>query len=308
MFDMTGHKSYFQVWLDFTSFEILNEWKYRTQTISYKVFIPKWIINTGFPASPIKHFLERRSPSPGNLTRSIFLFRRFLQFLHHLLHPRFKDMIVSSSCERFRLHPSLLIIPRTAAMDDISTCPCVDCEDVRDGRQELILQLNVILPLGQGCPFRRGCRTMQGMLLQWEQQLDHRLISRSLKKLVDNLRLCVDPITSRTVWSMCQHFRVDDSPISGIHELGLDYHYDENNNIMWAIGPMNNDLSKSRKEDVRTLRRLGLEGFVVATGDLPITRLDRSSWDWESQQWFPSLQGNMRILYVIKYIIAWWGT
>ena len=124
---------------------------------------------------------------------------------------------------------------------------------------------------------------MQGMLLQREQQLDHRLISRSLKKLVDILRLCVDPITSRTVWSMCQHFRVDDSPISGIHELGLDYHYDENNNIMWAIGPMNNDLSRARKEDIRSLRRLGLEGFVETTGDLPTTRLDRSSWDWESQ-------------------------
>ena len=169
-------------------------------------------------------------------------------------------------------------------MDVISTCPCVDCEDIRDGRRELILQLNVILPLGQGCPFRRGCRTMQGMLLQREQSMDHLLVSRALKKLVDIMRLCVDPVTSRTVWSMCQHFRVDNSPISGMHELGIDYHYDEHSNIVWAIGPMNNDLSTARKEDVKNLRRLGLEGFVVATGDLPITRLDRSSWDWENQQ------------------------
>ena len=125
---------------------------------------------------------------------------------------------------------------------------------------------------------------MQGMLLQREQSMDHRLISRALKKLVDIMRLCVDPVTSRTVCSMCQHFRVDDSPISGMHELGIDYHYDEHSNIVWAIGPMNNDLSTARKEDVKNLRRLGLEGFVVATGDLPITWLDRSSWDWESQQ------------------------
>ena len=96
-------------------------------------------------------------------------------------------------------------------MDVISMCPCVDCEDIRDGRRELILQLNVILPLGQGCPFRRGCRTMQGMLLQREQSMDHRLVSRALKKLVDIMRLCVDPVTSRTVWSMCQHFRFKSS-------------------------------------------------------------------------------------------------
>ena len=124
---------------------------------------------------------------------------------------------------------------------------------------------------------------MHGMLLQREQSLDHRLISKALKKLVDILRLCVDPITSRTVWSMCQHFRVDDSPISGVHKLGIDYHYDEHNNIVWAIGPMNNDLSRTQKEDVRSLRGLGLEGFVEATGDISTTWLDRSSWDWESQ-------------------------
>ena len=168
-------------------------------------------------------------------------------------------------------------------MDAISTCACEGCQDVRDGRRELILQLNVLLPPGQGCPFRRGCKTIHGKLLLREQSLDHRLLSRSLKKLVDIMRLCVDPRTSSKVWSLCQHFRVDDSPISGELELGIDYHHNKHNDIVWAIGPMNNDLSRSRKEEIWSLRQLGLSGFVEPTGDLPTTRLDSSSWDWESQ-------------------------
>ena len=168
-------------------------------------------------------------------------------------------------------------------MDTVITCACEDCQDVRGGRRELILQLNVLLPPGKGCPFRRGCRTIHAKLLLREQSLDHRLVSRSLKKLVDIMQLCIDPRTSQEVWSLIQHFRVNDSPISGEHEVGIDYHYDEHNDIVWAIGPMNNELSRSRKEDIRSLRQLGLSGYVEATGDLPTTHLDRSSWDWESQ-------------------------
>ena len=124
---------------------------------------------------------------------------------------------------------------------------------------------------------------MHGMLLKREQSLDHRLISKPLKTLVGILRLCVDPITSRTVWSMCQHFKVDNSPIAGIHELGIDYHYNEHSDIVWAIGPMDNTLSRARKADVRSQQRLGMEGFVEATGNISLTQLDMASWDWESQ-------------------------
>ena len=169
-------------------------------------------------------------------------------------------------------------------MNDINNpCPCADCEDVRDGRRELILQLKVILPHGQGCPFMRGCRAMHGMLLQREQSLDHRPISKPLKTLVDILRLCIDTTTSRTVWSMCQHFKVDDSPTAEIQELGINYHYNEHSDIVWAIGPMDNTLSRARKADVRSQQRLGMEGFVEATVDIPLTQLDIASCDWESQ-------------------------
>ena len=185
-----------------------------------------------------------------------------------------------SSVENFRHFSSFI---RTALNYINEPCPCADCEDVRDGRREIILQLSVILPQGQGCPFIRGCRAMHGMLLQREQSLDHRLVPKSLTKMVDILRLCVDPVTTRAVWSMCQHFKVDGSPISGVHELGIDYHYNEDNKIVWAIGPMNNELSQARKEDVRALRRMGVLGFIEATGDIPTTRLDMNSWDWESQ-------------------------
>ena len=125
---------------------------------------------------------------------------------------------------------------------------------------------------------------MYGMLLEREQSLDHRLVSKALMKTVEILRLCVDPVTSRAVWSMCQHFKFDDSPVSGIHEIGYDYHYNEHGEIIWAISPLNNDLSRSRKEDVRDLRQLGLDRFVETTGDIPTTRLDASNWDWENQQ------------------------
>ena len=97
------------------------------------------------------------------------------------------------------------------------------------------------------------------------------------------MRLCIDSTTSRTIWSLCQHFRFNDSPIAGIHELGLDYSYNEHSEIVWAIGPMDNSLSRARKMDVRLQQRLGMEGFVEATGDIPPSRLDRASWDWESQ-------------------------
>ena len=99
---------------------------------------------------------------------------------------------------------------------------------------------------------------MYVMLLEREQSLDHRLVSKALLKMVEILRLCVDPVTSQAVWSMCQHFKVDDSPVSGIHVIGIDYYYDEHSDIVWAISPMNNELSRSRKEDVRDLRRLDL--------------------------------------------------
>ena len=63
------------------------------------------------------------------------------------------------------------------------------------------------------------------MLLEREQSLDHRLVTKALMKMVEILRLCVDPVTSLAVWSMCQHFKFDDSPVSRIHEMGYDYHY-----------------------------------------------------------------------------------
>ena len=95
---------------------------------------------------------------------------------------------------------------------------------------------------------------MYGMLLEREQSLDHRLVSKALLKMVEILQLCVDPVNLRAVWSMCQHFKVDDSPVSGIHEIGIDYYYNEHSEIVWAISPMNNDLSRYLKEDVRDLR------------------------------------------------------
>ena len=63
------------------------------------------------------------------------------------------------------------------------------------------------------------------------------------------MQLCIDPRTSQAVWSMIQSFRVNDSPIAGEHVLGIDYRYNEHNEIEWAIAPMNNELSRQRKED-----------------------------------------------------------
>ena len=82
---------------------------------------------------------------------------------------------------------------------------------------------------------------------------------------------------------MIQSFGVNDSPIAGEHVLGIDYRYNEHNEIEWAIAPMNNELSRTRKEDIRSLRCLGLSGYAEATGDIPTTRLDSRSWDWESR-------------------------
>ena len=125
---------------------------------------------------------------------------------------------------------------------------------------------------------------MYGMFLEREQSLDHRLLPKTLMKLVGILRLCLDPVTSRAVWAMCQHFKFDDSPVSGVHEMGYDYNYNEHGENVWAISPLNNEISRARKTDIRNLRRLGLDLFVETTGDIPTTRLDASNWDWESEQ------------------------
>ena len=113
--------------------------------------------------------------------------------------------------------------------------------------------------------------------------LDHRLVSKPLKTLVEILRLCVDETTTRTIWSLCQHFCYNESPIAGMHELGLDYSYDEHGEIVWAVGPLDNSLSRVRKVDIRLQQRMGMEGFVEAMGDIPPSRLDRVNWDGESQ-------------------------
>ena len=59
--------------------------------------------------------------------------------------------------ENYRQFSSFL---RTALNVFEEPCLCADCDDVRNGRREIILQLNVILPDGHGCPFIRGCRAM----------------------------------------------------------------------------------------------------------------------------------------------------
>ena len=125
---------------------------------------------------------------------------------------------------------------------------------------------------------------MYGMFLEREQSLDHRLVTKALMKMVEILHLCLDPVTSRAVWAMCQRFKFDDSPVSGIHEMGYGYNYNEHGEIVWAISPLNNDISRARKEAIRNLRRLGLDRFVETNGDIPTTCLDASNWDWESKQ------------------------
>ena len=132
-------------------------------------------------------------------------------------------------------------------------CRCQDCGDVLSGRDRVILQLNTILPPGQGCPFKRGGRALLGMLLKREQSLDHRLVTQPLIKIVDIMRQCKDPTTSRAIWALCQHFKYDDSPVSGTHVLGYDYMYDEHGQIVWAMSPLNNEISKARRKDIREL-------------------------------------------------------
>ena len=124
--------------------------------------------------------------------------------------------------------------------------------------------------------------TLHSKLLLREQSLDHRLVTRSLKKLVEIMQYCRDSRTAQAVWAMINSFRVNDSPIAGEHVMGIDYRYNEHNEIEWAIAPMNNELSRTRKEDIQSLWRLGVSGYAEATGDIPMTRLDSQSWDWES--------------------------
>ena len=162
-------------------------------------------------------------------------------------------------------------------------CRCQDCGDALSGRSLIIQQLGTILPPSQGCPFKRGGRALLGMLLKREQSLDPRLITDPLMRIVSILRQCRDPVTSRAIWALLQHFKYDNSPISGTHHLGLDYTYDENLRIVWAISPLNNEISAARKEDIRELRRLGHEMFTETYHDIPTTRLDLEFWDWESQ-------------------------
>ena len=162
-------------------------------------------------------------------------------------------------------------------------CHCQDCGDARSGRDRILLQLNTILPTGQGCPYRRGGRALLGMFLKREQSMDHRLITQPLIDLVDILRQCSDPTTFRAVWALCQHFMYDGSPVSGTHYLGLDYWYDELGRIMWAESPLSNEISKARRENIRELRRLGQDVFIERYHDIPMTRLDLALWDWRSQ-------------------------
>ena len=162
-------------------------------------------------------------------------------------------------------------------------CRCQDCGDALSGRSLVIQQLDTILPPGQGCPFKRGGRALLGMLLKREQSLDPRLVTDPLVRIVDILRQCRDPATSRAIWALLQHFKFDNSPISGTHLLGYDYTYNEHRQIVWAISPLNNEISQARKEDIRELRRLGHEMFVETYHDIPTTRLDLAYWDWESQ-------------------------
>ena len=113
--------------------------------------------------------------------------------------------------------------------------------------------------------------------------MDHRLVTQPLVRMVEILRQCMDPITSRAVWAMCQHFKYDESPVSGIHVMGYDYMYNEHGQIIWAISPLNNEISQARKVDISELRRLGQDMFAETYHDIPITRLDVTYWDWESQ-------------------------
>ena len=168
-------------------------------------------------------------------------------------------------------------------MENSVICLCEDCQDVRTGRNNIILQLNMLLPPGSGCPFTRGAMTLHSKLLIREQSLDHRLVTRSLNKLVEVMQYCRDTSTAWAVWAMVNVFRVKDSPIAGEHVMGIDYKYNEHNEIEWAIAPMNNELSRARREDIRSLQRLGLSGYTEVIGDLPMTRLDSHYWDWESR-------------------------
>ena len=108
-------------------------------------------------------------------------------------------------------------------------------------------------------------------------------MTRSLNRLIKVMQYCRDTGTARAVWAMINAFRVEDSPIAGEHVMGIDYRYNEHNEIEWAIAPMNNELSRARKEDIRSLQHLGLSGYTEVTGDLPTTCLDSHYWDWESR-------------------------
>ena len=185
-----------------------------------------------------------------------------------------------STLENFRRLQAFLRATLNVIQDP---CYCEDCEEVRDGRRDIILQLRVVLPDGRGCSFRRGCRAVHGMFLKREQDLDHRSISKPLKTMVGILRLCVDPTTTRVLWYLCQHFRYEGSPEAGTHVLGLDYHYDSHGSLVWAVAPMDNSISRGRREDIRLQQRVGMVGFVMEMGDIPPTRLDRALWDWEAQ-------------------------
>ena len=84
-------------------------------------------------------------------------------------------------------------------MENSFICPCEDCQDMRAGRNDIILQLNMLLPVGTGCPFTRGAMMLHRKLLDREQSLDHRLVTRSLSKLVDVMQYCRDTHTARAV-------------------------------------------------------------------------------------------------------------
>ena len=162
-------------------------------------------------------------------------------------------------------------------------CRCEDCGDALSGRSQLIQLLSSILTPGQGCPMKRGGRALLGMLLKREQSLDPRLLTNPLMKLVDILRQARDPVTARAIWALLEHFQYHNSPVSGVHHLGHDYFYDEHLRLVWAISPLNNEISEARRDEIRELRRLGVEQFTDTYHDIPLTRLDLEFWDWESQ-------------------------
>ena len=162
-------------------------------------------------------------------------------------------------------------------------CQCQDCSDALSSRDQVLLQLNSIIPSGQGCPYRRGGRELLGMFLKREKSMDHRLVTQPLIKLVDILRQCDDPTTSSAVWALCQHFLYDGSPVAGTHYLGLDWFSYEHGRLKWAGSPLSNDISKARRADIKELSRLGQDVIIERYHEIPMTRLDLALWDWESQ-------------------------